>query len=404
MGVLPLILSASVKSVVFKGSFIHAEIFRSFALPQLCSTVPSLRSLQLRGGDTATDVPVTAWEGLPDILGDLQLDSLTLKFPFELALNPTFLATLGKNLEYLTEFTLDCHTISHAPSTDVIGHQLFPALKTLHLYNRSETEICHCYPSFLVKRATHITFCTGNVLDANAFSRTADTLSRVQNLKVIEIDANRHILPTALVPLLQSFSLEELRIQPDSVFEVPAGEGGTDIRSLIDGAYSQIRKEGVTGGATLRVLTTPVWRDTPPLNDGVSRDPGGYAPLSTLVYIAQKGQGLEHIALPIDSSAIDESSSGQTIESLLSSWCSSGCESTLRYLDIAERRPDEKGFRASEYRDIACLLDTIFPNLESVTPMQHNQRHFDSRWDQDWELVEDYRKMRKALRLYRGTY
>ena len=400
MGVLPLILSASVKNVVFEGSFVHTEIFRSFALPQLCSAAPSLRNLQLRGGDAAPDAPISVWEGLPDIISNLQLDSLTLKLPLELALNLTFLATLGKNLEYLTEFTLDCHTISHAPSTDVIGQLLFPALKTLHLCSRSETEICHCYPSFLVNRATHITLCTGNIVDANAFSRTVDTLSGVQNLKVIEIDANRHVSHTALVPLLSRLSLEELRVHPDSAFEVPAGEGGTDIRSLIDAAYSGIGTEGA-GVATLRVLATPVWRETPPLNGGVSRTSGGYAALNTLAYIAQKAPGLERIALPIDSSVVDWSSSDQTIKSLLNTWRPSSCESTLRHLDIAERRPEEKRFTASEYRDIASLLDT---NLESVTPMQHNRREVDSRWDQDWELVEDYRRMRKALRLYREMY
>ena len=113
-------------------------------------------------------------------------------------------------------------------------------------------------------------------------------------------------------------------------------------------------------------------------------------------YLARCAKGLERICLPLNSSVVGYE--GETVKSLVRSW-NDGLDdpSNLRYLEIMEKRADAQAFVASEYRDSATLLDAIFPNLRSVTMIDHPERN--RKWDADWDLTEDHKRMRKALRL-----
>jgi hypothetical protein len=102
------------------------------------------------------------------------------------------------------------------------------------------------------------------------------------------------------------------------------------------------------------------------------------------------------MSLSIDSNAAGPNN--ETLASMIQSWSRPDTPSKLRYLEIAEMRDPGGSFTPSQCRDIAHLLDTIFPNLMSVTMIKDNQRS--TQWDEHWQLIEEYRHMLKSLRLY----
>jgi hypothetical protein len=332
------------------------------------------------------------------IASKLQLRSLAIAFPLNLTLPSTFLGQLGRRFDSLASISFDVHTPSHGISGDLREGGLLPQLTALHLVNRCEAKLCQCYPTFLIRRATSIKFHSwAHIPDANAFSNAVEILSQCKSLRRVEIVALIYgawhvIVPSALLPFLDRLNLEEFIVDGEGL-EVAAGAGGNEIRILVDVAFGRGRQ---SRGWPLKTLTIPLLRLSP-FDGGGHRQRGGYPPIDTLLYIAQHTPGLLEVTIPIDSSVVG--AAGKSLSSLISDWEIPTTPSTLRYLNVADRRTSEREFSPAEYRDLAYLLDTIFPHLECVTPINFPEGPVKLNWNSRWQLIEEHRRMRKALRI-----
>ncbi|KAF5337335.1 hypothetical protein D9611_003014 [Ephemerocybe angulata] len=385
MGLLPLVLSPSIETVEFTGAFLSEDIFNSYALPLVCSTVRSIRHLTLHDENTVSHPAL--WESLPTELAKLQLQSLTLRFPNNPTLTPAFLSQIGRNLEHLTSLTLDIHTPSHGPSAEELSKVLFPSLTTLELVNRSNCNVCQCYPRFLLQKATSMSFhLSTNALENDTFAATVETLSTVQPLREVRMHGNFTINVGPLLPFLRTLNLESFRL--DNAHIGVEDSNGQDVTQLIDAAYDD---DGQKRKRCLQEFTTPlrVWNNA--VGDiGIS--------ISSLVHIARHARGLQRISLTLNSAAYG--SDHKTLASIIDSWVAPDTPSTIIHLDIYDRRSKSTftsaDFTSAECRDLARLLDTIFPELESLTMMKGRPV---TQWDEDWETIEENRRMRKALRI-----
>ncbi|TEB29015.1 hypothetical protein FA13DRAFT_1735127 [Coprinellus micaceus] len=402
MGLLPLVLSCSVRSASFDGQFLSAGVFRSYALPLVCSAASALKNLSL--SDTTSISAPEIWDRLPTIASNIRLQHLKIDFPFNATLNPALLGKFGRIFETLTSLYLDVHTASHSPSGDVMEPGLLPLLTSLHLVNRCEATLCQCYPPFLLQRVTSITFHSSrHILEARAFQATTETLCGSKSLRRLEISAaalnDKHVIsPSALSTLLKNLDLEELIVNGECM-QSQTDLAGLDIIYIIDGGC---RKDRQDSGVVLQKLTTPLLRRQPATSNG-QRPPGPFPPISSLVYIARHGAGLKHISMAIDSSLVSTGGK-ESLQELLDSWKVPDVPSTLTHLEIADRRTSEKTFTPDEYRILARLLDTIFPNLESVKPIDFPAGQVKMNWNAHWELIEEHRQMRKALRILGTKY
>ncbi|KAF6743539.1 hypothetical protein DFP72DRAFT_1177888 [Ephemerocybe angulata] len=369
MGLLPLLLSPSVETIDFTGTFLSGDVFHSYSLPLICNAAPNLKHLSIQ--DHNAESCVVIWASLPMILRQLRLQILSIIFPCNTTLPPPFTAQLCQNLRTITSLTLDIHTASHGPSMDV-NAPLPPSLACLELINRSHCSVCQCYPQNLVKVATSMTFhVSAHITDSDKFAQTIETLCTLMNLKAVKI------IPKD----------RKLIIKPDAVEN---GKVGGGLNVLIDAAYRD-KGDDRRNPRVLKSLQTPMRRT----------DARGlfchYPSISTLVYIARHAQGLRQISLAIYSALIGPGF--DSLKSLMDTWEDPAVPSTLRHLEIADRRPSHHSahFEPTEYRDLARLLDIIFPNLDSITMIDNPNR--DKTWDEHWKLIEEHRKMRKALRL-----
>lgn len=399
MGLLPLMLSGSVQSVRFEGQFISSDVFQSYALPLVADAASSLRGLSL--SDTISTSGNGIWDRLLVTASKLQLQHFEIALPLNLTLTPSFLGRLGRAFATLTSLYLDVHTASHSPSGDIMEPGLLPLLTSLHLVNRYEASLCQCYPPFLLQRATSVTFrSSANILASEAFQSATETLSGSRSLRKVEILAalanGKHVIyPSSLHCLLRQLNLEEL-IVSGTCLESETGLGGHEIVSIIDAAFPNCSQSSHSE-IFLQKLTTPLLRLQPMSYNGL-RHSGPFPPISSLVYVANHAAGLKHLSMAIDSSVISLAS-GQTLHTLLDSWKEPNTPSTLQYLELADRRMSEKPFTPDEYRNLARLLDTIFPNLEHVKPIDFPAGEVKMNWNEHWELIEEHRRMRKALRL-----
>ncbi|KAF5337086.1 hypothetical protein D9611_003011 [Ephemerocybe angulata] len=388
MGLLPLILSPSIETVGFDGSFLSANTFHTYSLPIVCGGAPQLKHLLLEEYGVVSHTGI--WGSLPTILRPLQrLESLTLLLPNTLSMPTAFLYQLIPNLRNITSLYLDTHTGSHSGSWNSVfafgGTGELQCLTSLELVNRSGPNVCPCYPASLLKRATSMVFHISTSLTGSNQSRQAiETLSTMKNLKTVKIVPRTRevvIAPDNLKGFLRSLSLETFEIRGGTLF-AENGVCGGGLSVLIDAAYAQ-DGEG-TIRRPLRSLHTPIWRHT-----------YHFPPIRTLVDIARNAIGLHHLSLCIDSTWIGPNN--QTLKSLMETWEEPAVPSTLRHLEIADFRTSN--FEPAEYRDLARLLDTIFPNLESLTMIDHDPTR-DKKWDEHWKLIEEYRRMRRSLRIH----
>ncbi|KAF6743052.1 hypothetical protein DFP72DRAFT_152402 [Ephemerocybe angulata] len=388
LGLLPLILSPSIETVDFTGTFLSGDVFHLYSLPLICKGAPKLKHLSIQ--DHNAESCTVIWASLPTILGRLHLESLSIIFPCNTTLPPPFAAQLCKNLRSITSLTLDIHTASHGPSVDVSA-PIFPALTSLELVNRSQCDVCQCYPQNLVKLATSMTFhISTHLTDVNKFAQTIETLATLQDLKAVKIipkDRDVIIKPDAVKGFLSSLNLETFEIR-DGILRVDDDKSGGGLNVLIDAAYRDKGDDRVKP-RVLRSLKTP--RRCIDARAKARH----YPPISTLVYVARHAQGLRQISLAIYSSLIGPGF--DTFKSLMDTWEDPAVPSTLRHLEIADRRSGDRHFKPTEYRDLARLLDTIFPNLDSITMPDDPNR--EKTWDEHWNLIEEHRQMRKALRL-----
>lgn len=146
MAVLQWILSPSITKIEFEGeSCLLTNVFTLYTLPLVCHSASYLRTLSiLRSGSGHQSA---AWDTLPAPLMRMSsLQSLTLRFPEDTPITPTFLIQLIQSARHLTSLTLDVHCPRHASSIDDPGQSLPSGLKKLHLVCRSGFTVCPCYP------------------------------------------------------------------------------------------------------------------------------------------------------------------------------------------------------------------------------------------------------------------
>ncbi|KAF6743045.1 hypothetical protein DFP72DRAFT_1102705 [Ephemerocybe angulata] len=377
MGLLPLVLSPSLETVEFNGAFLSEDGFNAYALPLVCSTVRSIRHLSLHD-ERAVSHPAL-WESLATELAKHQLQSLTLRFPNNPTLTPTFLSRIGRNLDHLTSLTLDIHTPSHEPSAEESSKVLFPSLTTLELVNRSNCNVCQCYPRSLLQKATSMSFhLSTDALEDDTFAATVETLSTVQPLREVRMHGNFTVYMGPLLPFLRTLDLESFRLENTRMGRVEHSNR-RGVEQLIDAAYDD---NGRKRRRYLQELSTPVtvmYGPTASLNS-----------LSSLLRIARHAKGLQRISLTLDSSSFDHG----VLASIIRSW-NSEAPSTILHLDICDCHSWKYKFTPAKCRDLARLLDTIFPDLETLTMKKGR----DQRWDAEWEMIEECRRMRKALRI-----
>ncbi|KAF6743541.1 hypothetical protein DFP72DRAFT_1177890 [Ephemerocybe angulata] len=391
MGLLPLILSPSIETIGFNGSFLSANTFHTYSLPIVCGGAPQLKHLLLEDHGVVSHTGI--WGSLHSILRPLQrLESLSLLLPNTLSMPSAFLYQLIPNIRSLTSLYLDTHTGSHSESRTSIWDfptDEFQSLISLELVNRSECKICPCYLSSLLKRATSMVFHISTSLTGhNQFKQAIETLSTMKNLKTVKIVPRARgvvIAPVNLKGFLRSLNLETFDIRGGTL-QVENGDCGGGLSVFFDAVNAQ------DGGGTirrpLRFLHTPIWRH-------ISQPTGHFPPIGALVDIARNAIGLHHLSLCIYSTWIGPNN--QTLKSLMETWEEPAVPSTLRHLEIAELRSST--FEPAEYRDLARLLDIIFPNLESVRMIDHDPSR-DTKWDEHWKLIEEYRCMRRSLRIH----
>lgn len=405
---LSLILSPSandITSVLFNGEFIFDKMFLSHTLPLVRLGTPSLRHLSLSDPSSTSDDSV--WEPLLKVaLKDVQLETLVIRFPFNNTLPPLFLCDLSPKMGNIRSLTLDVHTLSHGPSDNPLHDNsiVIPDQALIHLINRSETSLCPCFPRFLLHRATSITFYLSNSNSSeSAFDSALDALSGIQPLSRLEIKSDVHgvlIHPAAISRIIQRLDLEELRIETWGLMRegFQRGEEVSTILASVSGHPEQSKKR-------LSSLTLPIWRpdqlaDYRPYYSYPESLPPPYPCIDTLFSVARHATQLYHISVSINSSVVKEGSQ-DTLQSLVDGWTSDGPSSELRILELADMRPSDSPFRPVEYRQIARLLDTIFPNLEVVRMIDNPRRG--NTWDEHWELIDEHRRLAKSVRMYRSA-
>jgi hypothetical protein len=189
-------------------------------------------------------------------------------------------------------------------------------------------------------------------------------------------------------PFLQRLQLDEFHLQKVHGFLRTGDEDDWKMQSLLNTASSNGRLRRLTFPISDEIGNRDSWG-----NVAIINWPG----LSFLLYVAQRVQGLEHLSLSLDSTA--QGRNEDTVSTMIQNWTNpSGSSSTIRYLDIAEKR--DSNFKPNEYRNIARLLDLIFPNLISVKIVKTPQAPTD--WNEHWQLIEEHRQILKSLRLYQG--
>lgn len=383
VSLLPLIPSRSVQQLEFHDTDITCDILNSYILPLFCNATTPLRYLSLEATKSATRTDsVNSWDAaLPATLKNTCLQTLALRVP-QAVFSSNFLARLGSGLDSLTSLTLDIHTDLHMPSLDGVSQQILPNLNMLHLITRSGCKICDCYPPFLLNRVTCLTFyLTGSVLNGDAFSDALATLESATALEQVRFrpDSNKAIAISspAITPVLRSLDLLSLEIHTDH-----SDLDCDGICVLIDAAFKKNMGLEERRQPRLRCLRTPsaVW------NHEVK-----YPSLSTLAYVSEHAQGLERLCLLIDSSKIG--SGHESISSLISSF-PGAVPCALKYLEIIDHRNTSESFTPLEMQNIAKLLDALFPNLEEVAL---HEEELD--WPEQWGVIEELRRMRKALRM-----
>ncbi|KAJ2921242.1 hypothetical protein H1R20_g15852, partial [Candolleomyces eurysporus] len=389
-------LSPTIERVNLGNTFLNAPLFHSYALPLICDGAPALNNLVLHDESTSTGVIHNYWDTLIEVAGRLQ--KLDVRFPQTASLDTLTLQRLCIQLQNLTSLALDVHTDSHQPSFPTQNAPVLPALQTLHLINRSAAQLCPCYPSFLLEKATSITFSLVNSVQSGSdFTEALDTLSTTKSLRTVEINGYNQYLPAAsITPFLHRLQLEEFHVNTRALKHTVGEEPGFQIlQSLAQAVVASDSTEHY-----LKRLTLPIWRETVDSNGHpCEAEPSCYPQLSRLLHVAQHIKGLEHLSISIDSST--PGPNNENVTSMIQNWKEPDTPSSLRYLEIAEMRKSEKSFAPNEYRDIARLLDMIFPNLISVAMIKDER--LSNQWDEHWQLIEEYRRMRRTIRLDRGS-
>ncbi|KAJ2913502.1 hypothetical protein MD484_g6888, partial [Candolleomyces efflorescens] len=396
-------LSPITETVDFGNSFLTVPLFHSCALPLVCDRATSLKRLVLCDETSPKSKAARYWDPLIKLA--IRLRELEIRLPLCATPNVDTLPKLCMQLKNITSLTLDVHTASHQPSDSTLSQDdVLPALQELHITHRSGViKLCPCYPSFLVDRATSMAFhLKKSVTGSDAFKGTIDVLSKNRSLRTVKLHGPEYfITPGVVVAFLEQLSLEELQFDVLALKQTKSLDPDRKIvQSLVKAASSndpatKFRLESLS--LPLRRHLDPLTRNVFDSDSELDSSEAEYTSLSSLVLIAQHVKTLYYLSLPIDSSKVG--GGRKSITPIIRSWKEPETPSPLMILEIADMRDRYEDFKPSEYRDIAWLLDLVFPNLRMVRMARGSKC-----WVEHWELIEEHRQMMRTIRLGGGRY
>ncbi|KAJ2921273.1 hypothetical protein H1R20_g15819, partial [Candolleomyces eurysporus] len=387
LAILPLIFPPSVETAEIHGEGFSKPMFANYCLPFLMTQFKcTLKHLSLKNDKQDVDPAVV------DAIVQLTcLESLDLQLPQSNRIKPEYLMEIGKAFQKLTSLKLDVHFPSHRVS-ETSPHQnhdldtsgLFPALKSLHVVSRSESQICACIPAYLVEKITSLVLMlTEPIQTTDFFASTMISLSKMRSLKKLEVfggSTTRVAHWNAMLPLLQQLPLEEFKLD---VFQSTSWTAS--LESLVDGAvtFRGQTSKNTTAIQPLQALTLP------------SSLKNSFITLDCLSTLAEEAIGLEYLAISLKPEG--RSSGRKAIADLLFAWKTlkrSSCP--LKRLAVSQFGSDVV-FSAQEYDDLAQLLDLMFPQLTSIRPYDGEKTQ--PYWNKHWWFIERLRKMYKRCRL-----
>jgi hypothetical protein len=119
--------------------------------------------------------------------------------------------------------------------------------------------------------------------------------------------------------------------------------------------------------------------------------------VDSLVDIAKSSIGLEHLSLGLMPTYKSSLEFGSSVSGLKASKVACTTLQTLSIFDIRHQAP----FSLRGHRDLAGLLDILFPNLEAILPNEESD--YEQPYWYWWMEVDYVRKMFQALRMYRSS-
>ncbi|KAG2006705.1 hypothetical protein CC2G_014458 [Coprinopsis cinerea AmutBmut pab1-1] len=388
----PLLASPTIDAIEFcRESLSRPHLYRS-VFPSMTTDLPGLKSVSLAHDTSSFNLG-------PKILSMLLEITTIQRLHFDLPgtyLNPDFLVEIGKRFKYLVELSLNIsfHSGSSCPRSEATDVQngLFPAMTSLHLTVRDAAschfkpglgtlpvELCPGFPPSFLSRLTSLTLYIPRRFASSSLVGLKEVFSQSPSLRRVELrqddGADVHLSFEVVKSILSIPTITEviLDISSLNLGFCWGGRADSEISKLIDAAYSSSRT------APLRKLIFPCAMDE-------------RFTFRLLKYISRKAMGLEHLSIPLDSSAWSLSKHWET--DLVST-------STIRHLEISDTRWTESGLSFEEHDNIARYLDRVCPNLMTLAP-RVNSSGQGSNHQGSWKFIDRLRKKEKAIRIYGG--
>ncbi|KAJ2933692.1 hypothetical protein H1R20_g3419, partial [Candolleomyces eurysporus] len=388
---IPLIFTSSVQDVTFQGQGLSNRLFVEYCLPFVGQRLASLTRLALRSDKE--DIEASVFDA---ILQLTNLENLDIQLPQAENVRPEFLAKAGRALKKLSSLAMDLHFSSHEVPTGAFPPKgqpsdsattLFPSLVCVHAVSRSGGNLCGCIPPLLREKMKSLTLVIrGGISTSGYFQEALGTLKAVQCLEKVEIKQEGPIatlMADRFIPFLERLNLSEFELTADRILY----QQSAVLAPLIETAFTRDNK-------TLH-QTRPLRSLVLPKNTADSDRPT----LRCLSSVAQLADGLQNLATGCDS--------GRSLDSppdvLLAQWKTRRpSQSTLLFLAIRDHR-NPLSFTNREYKDIAQLLDLMFPRLVSIKPYCEADEN-EPYWKDHWWFIEHLRRLYKGFRMHGLAY
>lgn len=399
---LSMLYSPSVETVILAkgGSRISATSLYGQHIPVALLQFPRAKHLTVQCNNQAGG---RAYPLLHKISRMTTLQSLDLRLPGS-GIDVKPLIDVLRSLDGLTSITLDIHFEFHRASRRDFRQSAadlglaLEKLKSVHLFSRAEGSLCPCIPEALLERATHMTIVANGIVNVDGpsglLSRTMiRRLASIPTLKRFDLEGGSIAGTGVFLPIVQSFALEELRINVDQNQQ-------PDPFALVKAARDR-------QPPTLKSLSVCCRRDAITPGWGVEQPAVG-AKFTCLQHIAEDVKpGVVHLALELLPSSMQAAweglTEGHTPAEFVSGWLRDLRKynfvptSVLRTLAI--RVPGWKTpVSLQTVQDLAHILDIIFPSLEEIRPFV-DEEYRESYWTGEWSHIEELRKFYRKRRL-----
>ncbi|KAH6902043.1 hypothetical protein BKA70DRAFT_1435637 [Coprinopsis sp. MPI-PUGE-AT-0042] len=381
---IPLLFHSNLHSLEYNPQGTDATQLHHFVFPSLKDYCWNLRKLTITINDTTSVFPSLI---LGSVFGLKRLKHLEIR-ALSTAFGPNDLAKLGVNCPELTTLHLDI-SFDHARGccvTTEASVDIFPNLEHLHLTVRNASTyhvtnysiaLCSSWPTYFIAKLTSLTAILSPTF--YSYERLVGTLSQTSRFRRLEftddIEEPGHIFPADIVQAFPIPTLSEVIWDVGTLTTPSSSRNFTALQEIVEAGFIS-----ASCPRNLRILVLPFQMPHP-------------FSMKTLRYIADNAIGLESLSICIDSSLelhLNEPMGPTDAATNLVS------HSTLRHLRICDQRQSGT-FHPTEYRYLAEYLDTIFPNLESLSV--HKDSRGDGGFHKDhWDFIEYLRRELKTIR------